>query len=135
MPNIKESLCKDKDILNNINRIINASLQLRSKKKLIEDFIQKINVSTKVEKEWQEFLQQNKKIDLETIIKEENLKEEETLKFIENSFRDGVLKTTGTDIDRILPPVSRFSSDNRTLKKEQIINKLLNFFEKYFGLI
>lgn len=131
----QESLCKDKDILNNINRIINSSLQLRSKKKLIEDFIQKINVSTKVEKEWQEFLQQNKKIDLEAIIKEENLKEEETLRFIENSFRDGVLKTTGTDIDRILPPVSRFSSDNRPLKKEQVINKLLNFFEKYFGLI
>ncbi|NLA85492.1 MAG: restriction endonuclease subunit R, partial [Clostridiales bacterium] len=53
---------------------------------------------------------------------------------IENAFRDGMLKTTGTAIDKIMPPVSRFGG-GRALKKQGIIEKLLNFFEKYFGLV
>ena len=70
-----------------------------------------------------------------TLIAEEKLKPDETRKFVDNSFRDGVLKTTGTDVDRILPPVSRFGGGNRTAKKDGIIAKLQAFFDKYFGLI
>ena len=67
---------------------------------------------------------------------EEKLKPEETKKFLENAFRDGVLKTTGTDVDKILPPVSRFGGGgSRDLKKQAVIEKLKAFFEKYFGLI
>ena len=44
-------------------------------------------------------------------------------------------KTTGTDVDRILPPVSRFGGGNRAAKKDGIIAKLQAFFDKYFGLI
>jgi len=62
------------------------------------------------------------------------LKDEETRRFVENSFRDGTLKTTGTDIDKILPPASRFGGGNRTVKKQGIIAKLAAFFEKYFGV-
>jgi type I restriction enzyme, R subunit len=43
-------------------------------------------------------------------------------------------KTTGTDIDRILPPVSRFSGA-RAVKKQSIIEKLIKFFERYLGLV
>lgn len=68
-----------------------------------------------------------KEMDLATIIKDEKLKPEETIKFIGNSFRDGLLKTTGTDIDKIMPPVSRFGG-NRTVKKQDILTKLLKFF-------
>jgi len=46
-----------------------------------------------------------------------------------------MLKTTGTDVDKILPPVSRFGGENRVQKKQVIIDKLLLFFEKYFGII
>ncbi len=53
-----------------------------------------------------------------------------------NAFRDGVLKTTGTDVDRILPPVSRFGGGgSRDKKKKTVIEKLKAFFEKYFGLV
>lgn len=38
---------------------------------------------------------------------------EETIKFIDNSFREGVLKTTGTDIDKIMPSISRFSGGDK----------------------
>jgi len=65
---------------------------------------------------------------------EEKLKPEETRRFMDNAFRDGMLKTTGTDIDKIMPPVSRFGG-GRAAKKQGIIGKLMIFFEKYFGLI
>ena len=71
-----------------------------------------------------------------TIIEEENLKQDETRKFVENSFRDGELKTTGTAIDKILPPMPLFGATNsRQEKKETIVEKLSKFFEKYLGLI
>ena len=54
--------------------------------------------------------------------------------FLENSFREGEVKTVGTDIDTIMPPVSRFGGGNRAKKKQTVIDKLKAFFEKYFGV-
>ena len=68
------------------------------------------------------------------ISKYEKLKEEETRRFIENAFRDGEIKTTGTDIDKLMPPVSRFGGGNRAAKKQTIIDKLKAFFERFFGI-
>jgi len=130
----KDSNCQDKEILTTIDKAINSTLELRSKKDLIERFIDQVNTSTEVDEDWKIFLKENKEKDMNQLIKEENLKEEEAIRFIENSFRDGLMKTTGTDIDRIMPPVSRFASNTRTIKKQTIIDKLLAFFEKYFGL-
>ena len=55
-------------------------------------------------------------------------------KFLDNAFRDGQVKTNGTDIEKILPPMRRFGGGNRAKKKENIIVKVKKFFEKYFGL-
>ena len=51
-----------------------------------------------------------------------------------NAFRDGAIRTTGTDIDKILPAMSRFGGGNRQEKKKTVIEKLKGFFEKYFGV-
>ena len=69
------------------------------------------------------------------MIEEENLEEEETRKFLENSFRNGQVNTNGTDIEKILPPMKRFGGGNRKERKETIIQKIKKFFEKYFGVI
>lgn len=131
-----ESNCEDKTILANINKSIDASVELRSKKALIEGFVAQMTVKTDVEKDWKDFVKKQKEHDLEAIIKDEKLKHDEAQKFIENSFRDGGIKTTGTDLDKILPPISRFSGgSNRALKKQTVIDKLKDFFEKYFGLV
>ena len=128
--------CKDKEILVDINKAISSSTQLRSKKELIESFIDTVNTSTNVEDDWSKFVHTQKETDLVDIIEEENLKQDETRKFIENSFRDGELKTTGTAIDKILPPMPLFGATNsRQEKKETIVEKLSKFFEKYLGLI
>ena len=66
-------------------------------------------------------------------LEQENLKNAETRKFVEYCFRDGVIKTTGTDIDKILPPMSMFDRA-RSQKKSSVIEKLKNFFDKFFGI-
>jgi len=129
-----ESNCEDKSILVAIDKAVGSSIQLRSKKELIEHFLATINASSKVDEDWQRFVREQKETDLETIIGEERLKESETRKFIDNSFRDGTLKTTGTDIDRIMPPVSRFGG-GRESRKQGVVARLTVFFEKYLGLV
>ena len=128
--------CKDKEILVAIDKAIKSSLQLRSKKELIENFINTINTDSNINDDWQEFVKEQKKIDVQTLIGEEKLKPEETIKFVDNAFRDGILKTTGTDLDKIMPPVSRFGGGgSRDKKKQNVIEKLKKLFEKYYGLI
>ena len=129
-----QSNCEDKEILGTIDKAIKSSLALRSKKELIDGFISKINADTNVIDDWGKFVKEQKEIDLKKIINDENLNEEETRKFLDNAFRDGQVKTNGTDIEKILPPMRRFGGGNRAEKKENIIVKVKKFFEKYFGL-
>lgn len=130
-----ESNCTDKNILSSIDKAVSSSIELRSKKELIEGFISRVNTSVNVEDEWGKFVLEQKESDLSHMIEKENLKSEETRIFVNNAFRDGVLKTTGTDIDKILPPVSRFAGGGgRAAKKQSVIQKLSDFFEKYLGL-
>lgn len=128
--------CEDQEILASIDRAIDSSIQLRSKKELIHGFINTMNAATVVERDWHTFVAQQKEEDLGEIIQTEKLKPEETKRFLDNSFRDGTLKTTGTDIDKLMPPVSRFGGGGgkRAAKKQGIIAKLASFFEKYLGV-
>ena len=129
-----DSNCTNKEILVNISKAIGSSIQLRSKKELIENFIGSVNADTDVEKSWKDFVRQRKDEDLKEIIDSEHLKPQETRTFMDNSFRDGQVRTTGTDIDRILPPMSRFGGGNRQEKKKSVIDKIQAFFDRYFGL-
>jgi type I restriction enzyme R subunit len=98
-----DSNCEDKDILTAITKAVDSSIRLRSKKELIERFVEQVNVSSHVTEDWQKFVQGRKEADLSDIIADEKLKDEETHKFVDMSFRDGALRTTGIDIDKILP--------------------------------
>lgn len=91
-------------------------------------------MSTKVDEDWRKSVNERKEEDIAAIIEEEKLKPEEIRCFIDNALRNGMLKTTGTAIDKIISPVSCFGG-NREVKKQGIIEKVLKFFEKYFGLM
>lgn len=116
-----------------IQKAVDSSLELRSKKALIETFIAGINDVDDVMLEWREFVTRQKETELAAIISEEHLKEEETRKLVERSFRDGLMKTTGTDFDKIMPPISRFNPEREKIK-ETVIQRLQQFFERYFGI-
>ena len=128
------SHCDDKEILITIQKAVDASPELRSKKALIETFIAGINDVSDVMLEWRTFVAEEKEHQLATIIQEENLKDEETRRFMDRAFRDGSVKTTGTDIDKLMPPISRFGGGNRAVKKRTVIEKLTAFFDRFFGI-
>lgn len=129
-----DSHCQDKDVLISIRKAVDASPELRSKKALIETFIAGINDVDDVMLEWRSFVAEERENQLMEIINNEQLKENETRKFLEDCFRNGEIKTTGTDIDKLMPPVSRFGGGNRAAKKQTIIDKLKTFFERFFGI-
>ena len=128
-----DSHCDDKEILITIQKAVDASPELRSKKQLIETFLAGINGVDDVLGAWNGFVAAEREKALLEIIQAEKLKEPETRKFLENAFRDGEIKTTGTDIDQLMPPVSRFGG-TRARKKETVIEKLQGFFERFFGI-
>ena len=123
-----------KEVLITIRKAIDASPELRSKKQLIETFIADVNDVNDVVTEWNAYVSEQRKKELTQIIQEEKLKEPETRKYLANAFRDGEIKTVGTDIDKLMPPVSRFGGGGRTQKKQTVIDKLKEFFDKYFGV-
>ena len=89
-----------------------------------------------VHDDWQRFVAAKRAEELTRIITEENLKANKTHAFVKAAFRDGAIPTTGTAITRILPPVSRFSpSGGHAVKKKTVIERLLAFFDRYFGLV
>jgi len=130
-----EDHTKNKEILVDIHKAINSSIELRNKKDLIEQFIESLDISSVVDDDWIKFVEKKKKEELEKIIKEENLNHDETYKFIQNAFKNGGVATTGTAITGILPPISRFRKDaTRTKTRERVIKKLTEFFERFFDI-
>lgn len=125
---------EDKEVLITIRKAMDASPELRSKKALIETFIEGINDVDDVMTEWHDFVAEQREKAIAELIRSENLKDAETHEFIDNAFRNGEIKTTGTDIDKILPPVSRFGGGNREVKKQGVIEELRAFFERFFGV-
>jgi len=126
---------QDKEIIVKINKAVDSSMVLRSKKDLIDQFITSLTPSANVDENWQTFVEKKKNEELEKIISEENLNKEETIKFIDNAFRDGYVQETGTALTKVLPPVSRFTpTGDRAKKRETIIEKLTAFFNKFWDI-
>lgn len=128
-----DSHLHDKELLINIQKAIDASPELRSKKALIENFIRGINEVDDVISEWRTYIAEEKEKELKAIIDEEKLKGNETRKFISDCFERGYVKEIGTDIDKILPPLSRFEG-NREFKKEIVLERIRSFFERFYGI-
>lgn len=131
----QETHQEDKEILVDINKAIDSSVELRNKKDLIHQFIASLDMQSSVDNDWQTFVNSKKIEELDQIIADENLDKDETYTFIQNAFRDGNVTTTGTALSKVLPPVSRFSpGGERTQKRETVVEKLSRFFEKFFDI-
>jgi type I restriction enzyme R subunit len=125
----------DVEIRASISRAVDASPSLRNKKDLIEAFVDSVSVSGEIDEEWQAFIRARREAELTAIIEAEGLRPDETRAFVETAFRDGVIQSTGTAITSVLPPVSRFSADGgHSEKKQRVLAKLGEFFERFFGL-
>lgn len=131
----KDSNLTDKEVIVSINKAIDSSVDLRNKKELIVKFVESLTPSADIDESWNQYVNQQKKAELENIINEESLKPEETITFINNSFKNGEIQAAGTAFASILPPVSRFSpTGDRTLKKETVLEKLKIYFDRFFDI-
>jgi type I restriction enzyme R subunit len=125
----------DKEIRESISRAVDASPSLRNKKDLIEAFVDSVSATGEIDAEWRTFVAARRDAELDAIIESENLRPAETRAFIDTAFRDGAIRTAGTAITNVLPPVSRFSADgSHSDKKQRVLAKLAVFFERFFGL-
>ncbi|MEK7375783.1 MAG: type I restriction endonuclease subunit R, partial [Candidatus Margulisiibacteriota bacterium] len=130
-----EDHIKNHELLVDINKAIDSSVELRNKKDLINQFITSLDIHSVVDEDWQKFVEKKKVDELEKIIETEKLDRDATYTFVKNAFRDGGVPTTGTAIAKVLPPVSRFSpTGERTKKRENVLDKLTRFFERFFDI-
>jgi type I restriction enzyme R subunit len=126
---------KDMDALMDIQRSVKSSPTLRNKKDLIMDFVDRVSASGDIDEEWRAYVNAQRTAELNAIISDERLKPEQTKNFIDQAFRDGAIPVTGTAITRILPPTSRFSAaGGHGEKKQRVLARLIEFFERFFGL-
>lgn len=130
-----EDHIKNRELLIDINKAIDSSVELRNKKDLINQFIASLDSHSSVDEDWRGYVEKKRIEELDEIIRRENLDRDETYKFMNNAFRDGNVATTGTALARVLPPVSRFSpGGERTQKRESVLEKLTRFFERFFDI-
>lgn len=131
----KDSNLKDKEILVKIEKAVDSSVELRNKKDLILSFIDSINLNSNIYEDFEAFMNSKRKEELDKIIAEENLNKKATYDFMERAFGDGFVEVAGIEITKILPAISRFSvNSDRTQKKDTVINKIVDFFERFFNI-
>jgi type I restriction enzyme R subunit len=126
---------KDREITVKVKKSVESSPDLRNKADLIDSFIDQYSPQQDVNDEWHRFVKESQKKEIEKIIKDENLKPEQTREFVAQAFRDGEVKESGTAIASILPPISPFAKGGvRAAKKKQVIALLKAFFDKFFDI-
>jgi type I restriction enzyme R subunit len=127
---------RDVEFRSQISRAVDSSPTLRNKKDLIEEFVDSVSANGEIDAEWRAFVDKRRKAELDQIIADEDLKPEETHAFVEAAFRDGVIRTTGTAITKVMTPTSRFAPDGgHSQRKQRILARLIAFFERFLGLI
>jgi type I restriction enzyme, R subunit len=125
----------DREVRAEISRAVAASPSLRNKKDLVEAFVNSVSATGEVDEEWRTFVAARLTAELDAIIASEELRPDETRAFIESAFRDGVIRTTGTAITRVLPAVSRFVVEGgHSEKKQRVARELVAFFDRFFTL-
>jgi len=130
-----EEHTKDKELLVDINKAIDSSVELRNKKELINQFITSLDVGANIDEDWQKFVNKRKIEELEQIIKDENLNRDAAYTFVNNAFRDGHIAIGGTAITKVIPSVTRFSKTGEwTQKRESVLTRLAQFFERFFDI-
>ncbi|GAD18702.1 type I restriction-modification system, restriction subunit R [Helicobacter fennelliae] len=125
--------------LENIDKILDSSLKLRSKKDLIHAFISTFtpnsdNNSDTIQEQFTHFIATQKEKDLTQLIQQFNLNEKESKIFADNSFKNGYVEELGEDIEKTLPNDFGFFGEAGERRKEQkakILQAFREFYEKY----
>lgn len=130
---------KNKEALvEEVRRIIRASIGNRAKESLIVDFINETNLDAIDDKPtiiaaFFTYAQERQKNEAAELIAEENLNEEAAKRYIQLSLKREYASENGTDLNDILPKMSPLNPQYRT-KKQSVFRKIATFVEKYKGV-
>ncbi len=119
-----------------IEPIINSSIELRNKKDLIMDFIDKYNKDQEVHAYFQEYIHQKREEEFQNIIEENRLNEEKAYSFMQHAFKGGEIDFSGTEFPKIIEEKpSRFNKNSRYQEvKEKVAASLSRFFHRFCDL-
>lgn len=127
---------RDKDLRIHLEKSIDSSLALRSKKDLLLGFIESISPQIDIHSALPAYIAAQQEAELASIIKQENLQETGTREFIQRAFERGELRDWGQELDKVLPAMPLFGAgaELSAKKRQSAIEKLRAFFERFKDL-
>ena len=132
---------KNKDkatLIEEIRRVIRASIGNRAKESLVVDFINETDLETIQDKanvidSFFKYAQEKQKNEASELITDENLNEEEAKRYITASLKREFANENGTELNAILPKMSPLNPKYLT-KKQSVFQKITTFVEKFKGV-
>ncbi|EOC2528764.1 HsdR family type I site-specific deoxyribonuclease, partial [Escherichia coli] len=126
------------EMIEEVKRLIRSSLGNRAKEGLVVDFIQQTNLDDLPDKAsiidaFFTFAQREQQHEAEALIKEENLNEEATKRYIRTSLKREYATENGTELNETLPRLSPLNPQYKT-KKQTVFQKISAFIEKFKGV-
>ncbi len=130
---------KDKAaLIEEIRRVIRASVGNRAKESLVVDFINETDLDTLQDKanvidSFFTYAQSKQKAEALELITEENLNEEAAKRYIAASLKREYASENGTELNALLPKMSPLNPQYLP-KKQSVFQKLVSFVEKFKGV-
>ncbi len=126
------------ELIDEVRRLIRASLGNRAKESLIVDFINQTDLDEILDKagiidEFFKFAQAAQKREAEALIRSEGLNEEAARRYISVSLKREYASENGTDLNATLPKMSPLNPQYKT-KKQSVYQKIAAFVEKFKGV-
>ncbi|MEG2970555.1 MAG: type I restriction endonuclease subunit R [Akkermansia sp.] len=130
---------KDKaSLIEEIRRLIRASIGNRAKESLIVDFINETDLNSIQDEDniidyFFQYAQEKQKIEATELIEGENLNEIEAKRYITSSLKHEFANENGTELNSILPKMSPLNPQYLP-KKKNVFQKIVSFVEKFKGV-
>ena len=126
------------DLVDEVRRVIRASLGNRAKESLVVDFINQTDLDqigdkASVIEAFFGFAQAEQQREAEELINDENLNAEAARRYITSSLKREYASDAGTELNAILPKMSPLNPQYLT-KKQSVFQKIAQFVEKFKGV-
>ncbi len=126
------------DLIDEVRRVIRASIGNRAKESLIVDFINQTDLDAIGDKAsvidaFFAFAQEEQRREAELLITSEGLNEEEARRYIKASLKREYATENGTALNATLPKMSPLNPQYKT-KKQTVFEKISAFVEKFKGV-
>lgn len=125
-------------LVDDVRRVIRASLDNRAKESLMVDFINQTDLNQFSDKAhvidaFFTYAQAVQQCEAQTLITEENLNAEDARRYMTTSLKREFASDNGTELNAILPKMSPLNPQYLT-KKQRVFQKIAAFVEKFKGV-